>query len=72
MNPARAAVILFGIALAAVGGVVAYRAAFVEPPTAVVISEEGVRETPSAPRVGGGAALLVVGAALAAYAARRR
>ena len=72
MNLARAAIILVGIVLAALGGVVAYRAAFVEPPTAVVISEEGVRETPSAPRVVGGVSLLLVGAALAAYAARRR
>jgi hypothetical protein len=72
LKPARAAVILVGIVLAAAGGVVAYRAAFVEPPTAVVISKEGVRETPSAPRVVGGVALLLVGAAIAAYAARRR
>jgi hypothetical protein len=69
---ARAAVILLGVALAAAGGVVAYRAAFVEPRTAVVISEEGVRETPSTPRVVAGVALLLAGAGLAVFAARRR
>ena len=64
MKSARSIVILVGIALAAAGGVVAYRAAFVEPPSAVVISEEGVREMPSTPRVVGGVALLLVGAGL--------
>jgi hypothetical protein len=68
---ARAAVILLGIALAAAGGVVAYRAAFVEPSTAVVVSEEGVREMPNTPRVVG-VALLFIGVGLAVYAARRR
>jgi hypothetical protein len=52
--------------------VVAYRAAFVEPRAAIVISEEGVREMPDTPRVVGGAAILVAGAALAVYAARRQ
>ena len=72
MKLARAAVILLGIALAAAGGVVAYRAAYVEPRTAVVVSEEGVRERPNTPRVAGGLALLFIGAGLAFYAARRR
>ena len=72
MRLARAAVILLGIALAAAGGVVAYRAAYVEPRTAVVISEEGVREVPDTARVGGGVALLFIGVGLAVYAARRR
>ena len=72
MKLARAAVILLGIALAAAGGAVAYRAAFVEPSTAVVVSEEGVREMPNTPRVVGGVALLFLGVGLAVYAARRR
>ena len=72
MRFARAAVVLLGIALAAAGGVVAYRAAFVEPSTAVVISEEGAREMPNTPRVAGGVALLFIGVGLAVYAARRR
>ena len=72
MKSARSIVILVGIALAAAGGVVAYRAAFVEPTTAVVISEDGVREMHNRPRIIGGLALLFVGAGLAFYAARRR
>ena len=72
MKFARAALVLFGIVLAATGGAVAYRAAFTEPRTAVVISEEGVRETANTPRVVGGLALLAAGAALAFYAARKR
>ena len=42
----RALAIIFGIVLAAVGGVIAYRAYFVDPAAAVVISERGVRELP--------------------------
>ena len=72
MRLARAVVVFLGVALAAAGGVVAYRAAFVEPPTAAVISEEGVREMHSRPRIVGGLALLLAGAGLAFYAARRR
>jgi hypothetical protein len=69
---ARAAVIVVGIALAAAGGTIAYRAAFVEPRTAVLISDEGVREVPNTPRIVGGIALFVLGVALPVYAARRR
>jgi hypothetical protein len=69
---ARAAAVVVGIALAALGGVVAYRAAFVEPRTAVVISEDGVREVPNTPRIVGGIALFLLGVALPVYAARRR
>jgi hypothetical protein len=69
---ARAAAIVIGIALAALGGTVAYRAAFVEPRTAVVISEEGVREVSNTPRIVGGLALFLLGVALPVYAARRR
>ena len=72
MRYARAAAVVVGIALAALGGVVAYRAAFVEPRTAVVISEDGVRELPNTPRVVGGLILFLLGVALPVYAARRR
>lgn len=58
--------------MASLGGVVAYRAAFVEPPTGVAITEEGVREIHSTPRIVGGLALLLVGATLAFVTARRR
>ena len=39
----RAIAIILGIVLAAIGGVIAYRAYFLEPSTAVIISERGVR-----------------------------
>jgi len=61
----RAILIIFGIVLGAVGGVIAYRAYFLEPTAAIVISNEGVRELPNTFRVVGGLALLIVGALLA-------
>jgi hypothetical protein len=68
----RAIVIIFGIVLAAVGGVVAYRAFFLDPAAAVVISERGVRELPDTFRVVEGIVLLIVGAAIAFTAAVRK
>jgi hypothetical protein len=61
----RAVLIIFGIILGAVGGVIAYRAYFLEPAASIVISNEGVRELPDTFRVVGGLALLIVGALLA-------
>ena len=68
----RVALIIFGIALAAAGGVLAYRAYFVEPHAAVVITDVSVREVPNMARVAGGLVLLAAGAALALFAALRR
>ncbi len=69
----RAALFFIGIALAAAGGVLAYRALFLEPSAALVISEAGaVREVPDTLRVAGGIALLVLGAGIAFFGARRR
>ena len=68
----RALAIIFGIVLAAVGGVIAYRAYFVDPAAAVVISERGVRELPDTFRMIEGIAALFVGAAIAYAAARRK
>ncbi len=67
----RPIAIIFGIVLAAVGGVIAYRAFFVEPSSVVVISNSGVRELPDTLRVLGGILLLVLGAVVAFTAARR-
>jgi len=64
--------IIFGIIIASIGGVIAYRALFLEPSSAVVITETEVRELPNTARVVGGMALLVIGVALAFFAARRR
>ena len=64
--------IILGIVLAAIGGVVAYRALFLEPSSAVVITNTDVREIPNTARVVGGLLLLVFGAGLAFFAGRRR
>jgi intracellular septation protein A len=68
----RAFVIIFGIILAASGGVLAYRSFFIAPHTAVVITETSVREVPNMMRVAGGLVLLVGGASIALFAALRR
>jgi hypothetical protein len=68
----RPVAIILGIILAAVGGVIAYRAFFLEPSTAIVISSSGVRELPDTFRVVEGIVLLIVGAALAFLAAMRK
>jgi hypothetical protein len=68
----RSIVTVLGIVLAAFGGVIAYRAFFIDPASAVVISNEGVRQLPDTFRVVGGLALLIVGAALALTTALRK
>ncbi len=68
----RAIVTIFGIVLAAIGGVIAYRALFVEPSAAVLISERGIRQLPDTFRVVEGTVLLVVGTAIAFMAALRK
>ena len=68
----RAIAIILGIVLAAIGGVIAYRAYFLEPTAAVIISERGVRELPDTYRTIEGIVLLLFGAVMAFFAARRR
>lgn len=68
----RGVLLIFGIVLAAAGGVLAYRSYFVEPSAAVVITETTVREVPNMARVFSGLALLVAGAGLAILAGLRR
>jgi hypothetical protein len=68
----RVVLIIFGIVLAAAGGVLAYRSYFVDPHAAVVITETTVREVPNMTRVAGGIVLLALGAAVALFAAIRR
>ncbi len=68
----RTIAIVLGIVVAAYGGVMLYRALFVEPASAVVITNEGVRQVQDTSRVLGGLALLVVGAALAFTTALRK
>jgi hypothetical protein len=64
--------LIAGILLATAGGVITYRALYVEPRSAVVITETGIRELPNQARVIGGALLFVGGSALALYAATRK
>ena len=68
----RVVLIIFGIVLAAAGGVLAYRSYFIEPNAAIVITNTTVREVPNMTRVACGLLLLVAGAALALFAALRR
>ncbi len=68
----RIILMIVGIVLAAVGGVIAYRALFLEPTAAVVISESGVRELPDYFRVSVGILLLISGAVLSFLAGTRK
>lgn len=64
--------VIFGIVVAAAGGVVAYRAYFLEPSAAVIITNTDVRELPDTFRIVSGIVLLIVGAAIAYTAALRK
>ena len=64
--------LIVGILVATAGGVITYRALYVEPKSAVVITESEIRELPNYTRVIGGALLFVGGSALALYAAVRK
>lgn len=68
----RGIAIVLGVVLGAVGGVIAYRALFVEPSAAVLISNEATRQLPNMLNVAGGILLLIAGAAIAFFAARRK
>ena len=68
----KALLLIVGIVVATVGGVITYRALYVEPRSAVVVTEEGIRQIPNQARVVGGALLFVGGSALALFAATRR
>ena len=64
--------VILGILLAATGCVIFYRAMFLEPPTAVVITNTDVREVPNTMRMIGGVALFVAGTTIAFLATRRK
>ena len=63
--------LVIGLLLASIGGVIFYRAMFLEPPAAVVITNTDVREVPNTMRIIGGIALFVAGATIAFLAALR-
>ena len=64
--------LIIGIVVATAGGVMTYRTLYVEPKSAVVITETGIRQIPDQARVVGGALLFVGGSALALFAATRK
>lgn len=68
----KALLLIVGIMVATAGGVITYRALYVEPKAAVVISDSGIRQIPDQARVVGGALLFVGGSALALFAATRK
>jgi len=68
----RIIITIVGLLLAAAGGTIAYRALFLEPHAAVVITETDVRELPDTLHVAGGIVMLLAGACLAFFAARRK
>ena len=68
----RTILLILGILIATAGGVITYRALYVEPKSAVVITETEVRELPNQARVVGGALMFVGGSALALFAALRK
>lgn len=64
--------VIFGIVIAAVGGVIAYRAYYLEPRAAIVITSTDIREVPDYFRIISGIVLLIAGAAIAYIAALRK
>jgi hypothetical protein len=68
----RALLLIVGILVATAGGVITYRALYVEPKYGVVLTETGIRQIPNQARVVGGALLFVGGSALALFAALRK
>jgi hypothetical protein len=68
----KALLLIIGIMLATAGGVITYRALYVEPRSTVVITDGDIRQLPNYTRVVGGALLFVGGTALALAAVVRR
>ena len=68
----KALLLIVGILVAVAGGVITYRALYIEPKSGVVVTDTGIREIPNQARVVGGALLFVGGSALALFAATRK
>lgn len=64
--------IIIGLAVTTIGGVIAYRAYFLDPKTAIVITDSTIRAVPNTMRIVSGMALVVLGALIAFFAARRK
>jgi len=67
----RIALIIIGIFVATAGGVIAFRALYIEPRSTVVITSEEIRELPNYTRVVGGALMLLIGGAVSFLSATR-
>ena len=67
----KALLLIVGVLIAVAGGVITYRALYVEPKSALITETGGIREIPNQARVVGGALLFVGGSALALFAATR-
>ena len=68
----KALLLIVGILIATAGGAITYRTLYVEPKSAVVITDSGIRQIPDQARVVGGALMFVGGSALALFAATRK
>ena len=70
----RTVMLILGLAIAGSGGVILYRALFIEPSTTAVINEStgAMREYPNLWRVAGGSIMLIIGACTAFFATRRK
>lgn len=68
----KALLLIVGILVATAGGVITYRALYVDPKSTVVITETDIRLLPNQARVVGGALMFVGGSALALFAALRK
>ena len=68
----RVFLLIVGILVATAGGVITYRALYVEPKSTVVITASEIKTLPNQARVVGGALMFVGGSALALLAATRR
>lgn len=64
--------LILGLMLATIGGVITYRALYVEPRSAVIITDNDIRQLPNYARVVGGALLFVGGTTLAIFVATRK
>jgi hypothetical protein len=62
---------ILGVVIAGSGGVLLYRALFLEPSAGYVITETNVREFPNSARVIGSTVLLILGAAIAFFSLKR-
>lgn len=68
----RVIALIIGLVVATAGGVIAYRALFLEPSAAIVVTNTDVREFPNTVRATGGIIMLIGGMALAFFAARHK